>query len=71
MSRVKQNQLTDTLIKSISAVLKNRCSLSGEDVTTLKEAIVKLKTMKKGETNEKRLEIAVEIIILLAKFLNE
>jgi len=70
MGRLKQSQNTDRLIRAIRAVLKNRCSLSDEDVNLLDEAIVHLQNMRnrKGKTNKDILETGVEVIELLAKF---
>jgi ribosomal protein S15P/S13E len=70
MARLKQSQNTDRLIEAIRFVLKNRCSLSEEDVNLLTEAVAHLQKMrnKKGRTNKDRLETGVNVIELLIKF---
>lgn len=70
MGRLKQSQNTDRLITAIRTVLKNRCSLSDEDVSLLTGAVTHLQQMrsKRGKTNKDLLETGVDVIELLVKF---
>lgn len=70
MSRVKQNRIIDDTIQSIISVTESQCSLSDEDVSSLKEALNRLQSLKKkkGKTNGQiRHEIAL-IVELLIRF---
>jgi hypothetical protein len=70
MSRLKQSHNIDSLIETIEAIAKNRCSFSEEDVKILNEASVLLQNLKrkKGKTNKETLEIVVKVIELLSQF---
>jgi len=70
MSRLKQNQNIDSLIKIIKTISENRCSLSDEDVKLLHETLALLQNLKrkKGKTNKETLVIVVQVIELLSKF---
>jgi len=70
MARKKQSQNIDRLILSIDFVIKNRCSLSDEDIKVLQEALDLLQGLKKkkGKTNKEILEVVVKTVELLAKF---
>jgi hypothetical protein len=70
MARIKQSQNIDRLIESINSVLKNRCSLSEEDISILNEALTLLQNLKKkkGKTNKEILEIVIKVVELLFKF---
>jgi len=64
MARLKQNQNTDNLIVAVNVVLKNRCSLSDEEVKLFEGALEKLSICSntKGTTNKVRLEIALLVV---------
>jgi len=70
MSRLKQVQNIDSLISSIQIVTKSQCSLSGQDVKILNEALDKLNGLKKkkGRTNEQVLSEIVKVVELLSEF---
>lgn len=70
MSRLKQNQNIDNLIRSITVVTKSQCSLSEQDKTVLDEALVRLQKLKqkKGKTNQQILEEIAKVVELLTKF---
>jgi hypothetical protein len=70
MARKKQSQNIDRLILSIDFVVKNRCSLSEEDLKLLLEALDLLQGLKKkkGKTNKEILSVVVKIVELLTKF---
>lgn len=71
MARKKQSQSIDRLIQSIDTVIKNRCSLSEEDINILNEALTLLQSLKKkkGKTNKEILEVVVKTVELLSNFL--
>ncbi len=70
MSRRQQSQNIDRLIQGIDTVAQNRCSLSGEDLKILTEAMTLLRNLKqkKGKTNKEVLVVLVQVVELLAKF---
>ena len=70
MARKKQSQNIDRLILSIDFVIKNRCSLSDEDIKVLQEALDLLQGLKKkkGKTNKEILEVVIKTVELLSKF---
>ena len=70
MSRLKQNQNIDSLIKSIMTIAENQCSLSEQDNSVLNEALERLQYLKrkKGKTNQQILEEIAVVIELLTKF---
>ncbi len=70
MSRIKQAQSIDSLIKGIEAITQNRCSLSETDLTVLTQALSLLNELKrkKGRTNEQILQCVVDVVVLLSKF---
>ncbi len=70
MSRIKQAQSIDSLIRSIETITKNRCSLSETDLAVLTQALTLLNELKrkKGRTNEQILQCVVKVVVLLSKF---
>jgi hypothetical protein len=70
MSRLKQNQNIDSLIKSIMTIAENQCSLSEQDKSVLNEALERLQNLKlkKGKTNQQILVEIAKIIELLTNF---
>lgn len=70
MSRLKQNQNIDSLIKSIMTIAENQCSLSEQDKSVLNEALERLQhlKLKKGKTNQQILVEIAKIIELLTNF---
>lgn len=70
MSRLKQNQNIDNLIKGIEVITESQCSLSEEDRNILNEALEKLQNLKrkKGKTNQQILVEIAKVIELLTKF---
>ncbi len=70
MPRIKQLQIIDKVILSITSVIKNRCSLPEEDLAILDEAISQLQKLKrkKGKTNKEILETVAKIVELLLKY---
>jgi len=73
MSRVKQNRVIDSAIKSIAAITQNQCSLSETDCTVIAEALSRLQRLKKkkGKTNEQIQQEIVEVVLLLFKFFSK
>ncbi len=71
MSRLKQNQNIDNLIRGITVITESQCSLSEQDVIVLNEALERLQKLKlkKGKTNEQILLELARIIELITKFL--
>jgi hypothetical protein len=70
MSRLKQNQNIDNLIKGIEVITESQCSLSEQDRNILNEALEKLQNLKrkKGKTNQQILVEIAKVIELLTKF---
>jgi hypothetical protein len=70
MSRLKQIQNIDNLIKIITVIAESQCSLSEQDRVVLNEALERLQNLKrkKGKTNEQILQEFVKVIELLTKF---
>lgn len=70
MSRLKQNQNIDNLIKGIKVITESQCSLSEQDRNILNEALEKLQNLKrkKGKTNQQILVEIAKVIELLTKF---
>lgn len=73
MSRLKQSQNIDSLIKIIQTIKKNQCSHSEKDPTVLDETISRLELLrrKKGKTNEQIMTEFVKIVELLPDFLKD
>lgn len=73
MGRLKKNQNIDSIIESIIAITESQCSLSGQDLMVLNEALAKLQLLKrkKGKTNEQILSEVAAIISLLVVFFAE
>lgn len=71
MSRLKQSQNIDSLIRILQTIKKNQCSHSEEDPRVLDEAInrIELFRKKKGKTNEQIMTEFVKIAELLPDFL--
>lgn len=71
MSRLKQSQNIDSLIKILQTIKKSQCSHSEEDPRVLDEAInrIELLRKKKGITNEQIMTEFVKIVELLPDFL--
>jgi ABC-type phosphate transport system auxiliary subunit len=68
MSRLKQNQIIDNVIQSITSITESQCSLSEKDLIVLNEALERLRFLKrkKGKTNGQiRQEIANVINLLI------
>ena len=71
MSRLKQIQIIDNAIQSITFITESQCSLSGKDLIVLNEALERLQFLKrkKGKTNEQiRKEIAIVVGLLIDFF---
>ncbi len=53
MSRIKQNQIIDNVIQSITTITESQYSLSETDISVLNEALENLQFLKrkKGKTN--------------------
>ncbi len=70
MARKKQSQNIDGLMLNINTVIKNRCSLSDEDLKNLYEALNLLQILKKkkGKTNKEILSVVVKVVALLSNF---
>lgn len=73
MSRLKQNQNINSVIESITTVVKSQCSLSEQDVIVLNQALERLEILKrkKGKTNGQLLKEFVKVMELLNKFFVE
>jgi len=73
MSRLKQNRVIDSAIRSLTAITQSQCSLSEQDRQTAAEAISKLQLLKKkkGKTNEQIRQEIVQVILLLIKFFSK
>jgi len=71
MSRLKQSQNIDSLIRILQTIKKNQCSHSEEDPEVLDEAISRIELLrkKKGKTNEQVMTEFVKIVELLPDFL--
>lgn len=67
MSRVKQNQIIDNVILSITTITESQYSLSEIDIIVLNEALENLQFLKrkKGKTNGQIRKEIVETIELL------
>jgi hypothetical protein len=73
MSRVKQNRVIDSAIRSVTAITQSQCSLSETDEKIVAEALSRLQLLKKkkGKTNGQiQLEI-VQVVLLLIKFFSK
>ena len=70
MSRLKQSQNIDNLVKAIIVITESQCSLSDQDKFILNEILERLQMLKrkKGKTNQQILNEVVKIIELLTKF---
>ena len=70
MSRLKQNQIIDGVIQSITSITESQCSLSETDTSVLNEALDRLQFLKrkKGKTNGQIHNEIAEIIGLLIEF---
>ena len=73
MSRLKQSQNIDSLIRILQIIKKNQCSHSEEDPRVLDEAIIRIELLrkKKGKTNEQIMTEFVKIAELLPNFLKK
>ncbi len=73
MSRLKQSQNIDSLIKILQTIKKNQCSHSEKDPRVLDEAICRIELLKqrKGKTNEQVMTEFVKIVQFLPDFLKE
>jgi hypothetical protein len=73
MSRLKQSQNIDSLIRILQAIKKSQCSHSEEDPRVLDEAInrIELLRKKKGKTNQQVMTEFVKIAELLPDFLKK
>ena len=67
MSRIKQNQIIDNVIYSITTITESQYSLSEIDIIVLNEALENLQFLKrkKGKTNGQIRKEIVETIELL------
>ena len=67
MSRIKQNQIIDNVIQSITTITESQYSLSEIDIIVLNEALENLQFLKrkKGKTNGQIRKEIVETIELL------
>ena len=70
MSRLKQSQNIDDLIRCVTVIAKSQCSLSEQDRLVLNEALDGLQSLKrkKGKTNEQILDEFAKVIGLLSGF---
>jgi hypothetical protein len=64
---VKRNQNIDRLIKGIRSIIKNRCSLSDEEVKLLNECIELLKSVKNEDSMHKKRSILSKAIGILIR----
>lgn len=73
MSRLKQNQIIDNAIQSITSITKSQCSLSEQDLIVLNEALERLQFLrrKKGKTNKQIQEEIAKSVELLLKFFTQ
>lgn len=73
MSRLNQLQNINGLIRSIRSVLKNRCSLSEEDLVKLKDCLQQLQLLrsKKGKTDKEILNVTIPVLDVLVKLFLE
>ena len=64
MSRIKQNQIIDNVIQSITTITESQYSLSEIDISVLNEALENLQFLrrKKGKTNGQIHKEIVKII---------
>ena len=71
MSRLKQTQNIDSLIRNLQSVIENQCSLSESDLVIINESLEILRNLKrkKGKTNEQILCEIVKVVELLTKFM--
>ncbi len=71
MSRLKQTQNIDSLIRNLQSVIENQCSLSESDLIIINESLEILRNLKrkKGKTNEQILCEVVKVVELLTKFM--
>ena len=73
MSRIKQNQIIDNVIHSITTITESQYSLSEIDISVLNEALENIQFLKrkKGKTNKQiRKEIVKtieDLIVIFAK----
>ena len=70
MSRLKQNQIIDNVIQSITSITESQCSLSEKDLIVLNEALERLQFLKrkKGKTNEQIRQEIAKVVGLLIEF---
>ena len=71
MSRLKQNRIIDSAIKSVASITEGQCSLSDSDAKIVNEALNRLQLLKrrKGKTNEQiRQEIAEVVVLVIQLF---
>lgn len=73
MSRLKQIQIIDDVIQSITSITENQCSLSEQDLIVLNEALERLQFLKrkKGKTNKQIQEEIAETVQILINFLTQ
>jgi hypothetical protein len=69
MSRLKQIQIIDDVIHSISSITESQYSLSENDLTVLNEALQRLQFLKrkKGKTNKQLRDEIVKITVLITE----
>lgn len=69
MSRLKQIQIIDDVIHSISSITESQYSLSENDLTVVNEALQRLQFLKrkKGKTNKQIRDEIVKVIVLLTE----
>lgn len=73
MSRLKQIQIIDSVILSITTIIKSQCSLSDQDLAVLNEALERLQFLKrkKGKTNKQIHDEIAKSVELILKFLTQ
>jgi hypothetical protein len=73
MSRLKQNRIIDSAIKSVASITESQCSLSENDRKVVEEAFNRLQLLKgkKGKTNEQIREGIAKVVVLLIEFFAE
>jgi len=73
MSRLKQNRIIDSAIKSVASITESQCSLSESDLIVVDEALQRLQLLKKkkGKTNGQIQDEIVAVILLLIKFFSK
>lgn len=69
MSRLKQIQIIDDVIRSVASITESQYSLSESDLIVVNEALERLQFLKrkKGKTYKQIRNEIVEVIVLLTK----